>query len=76
MRGRFGDRCVQGDFDPALLVNGTPSSVREAAQAMVRELGGRGLIANLCEGLGGKEDPALVAAFVDAVHACDGGASA
>ena len=76
VRGRLGDRCVQGDFDPALLVNGTPSSVREAAQAMVRELGGRGLIANLCEGLGGKEDPALVAAFVDAVHACDGGASA
>jgi len=60
--------CLQGDFDPALLIDGTEESVRAAAEEMLDALGSEGLIANLKEGLGGKEDPKLVAAFIDAIH--------
>jgi len=60
--------CLQGNYDPKLLVDGTPESVAASANEMLRALGGKQFIANLCEGLGGKEDPKLVAALVDAVH--------
>ena len=60
--------CLQGSFDPLELVEGSPESVRAATHAMLERLGSRGLIANLCEGLSGKEKPELVSAFVDAVH--------
>ena len=66
---------AQGAFDPARLIaaNGaTEESVATEVGQMLDVLGGQKLIANLREGLGGKEDPALVAAFVDAVHACEG----
>ena len=61
--------CLQGDFDPALLVTGTEESVRAAVGEMLGAMGGQKLIANLKEGLGGKEKPELVHAFVEAVHA-------
>lgn len=62
---------LQGNYDPAELIeaNGkTVATVRESARAMLHELGPARLIANLGEGLGGKESPALVDAFVTAIH--------
>ena len=61
--------CLQGAFDPKLLVDGTEEEVVAATNLMLSRLGGQKLIANLCEGLGGKEKPELVDAFVKAVHA-------
>lgn len=68
-RDQFPGVCLQGSFDPALLVTGTPESVKQATNEMLDKLGPQLLIANLFEGLSGKEKPELVAAFVDAVHA-------
>mmetsp|Transcript_1814 Transcript_1814/g.3138 ORF Transcript_1814/g.3138 Transcript_1814/m.3138 type:complete len:433 (-) Transcript_1814:248-1546(-) len=68
---------VQGNLDVALLCGGdegataggnSPATVRAATQKLLEELGPQKLIANLGEGLMGKEDPVLVAAFIDAVH--------
>mmetsp|Transcript_45273 Transcript_45273/g.118823 ORF Transcript_45273/g.118823 Transcript_45273/m.118823 type:complete len:379 (-) Transcript_45273:345-1481(-) len=61
--------CLQGAFDPKVLIDGTEAEVVEATNAMLDALGGQKLIANLCEGLSGKEKPELVNAFVNAVHA-------
>jgi len=62
---------LQGNYDPAELIeaNGkTVETVNESALKMLKELGPERLIANLGEGLGGKESPELVEAFVNAIH--------
>jgi len=65
--------ALQGNFDPKWLrpsEGGTTEVVRREVQRMLDSLGQEhvGLIANLGEGLNGKESPELVAAFVDSVH--------
>jgi len=66
--GRAG---LQGNYDPRELVaaNGkTVDTVRQTASALLEALGPQRLIANLGEGLWGKESPELVNAFVEAIH--------
>jgi len=72
--------ALQGNFDPRFLRpddGGSVDIVRAEVQKMfdtlgpVEDYGGKdhpALIANLGEGLNGKESPELVEAFVDAVH--------
>ena len=71
-RSVAGGRCgLQGSYDPAELVeaNGkTTESVQETAKAYLETLGPQRLIANLGEGLGGKESPELVRTFIDTIH--------
>jgi uroporphyrinogen decarboxylase len=62
---------LQGNYDPAELIeaNGkTVETVQASARQMLQELGPQRLIANLGEGLGGKESTDLVDAFVTAIH--------
>jgi len=69
--GTGGAVALQGNYDPAELIeaNGkTAESVRSTAIQLSQELGPRNLIANLGEGLGGKESPELVKIFVDTIH--------
>jgi len=70
--------AVQGNFDVALLQAGasTVKQVEEAVSAMLDDFGTQGLVANLGEGLSGKEDPVLVAAFIDSVHSVSAVAAA
>ena len=71
-RALIGDNVsLQGNYDPQNLIPGegkTVETVRATAKQLLEELGPQRLIANLGEGLGGKESPELVKAFVDAIH--------
>jgi len=65
--------ALQGNYDPRELIEAedgskTPETVRQSVRDMLESLGPQKLIANLGEGLGGKESPALVKTFVDAIH--------
>ena len=65
--------ALQGNYDPRELIEDddgtkTPETVRRTAREMLESLGPQKLIANLGEGLGGKESTILVKAFVDAIH--------
>ena len=71
-RSVVGDNVsLQGNYDPRNLIPGEGKSVetvRQTARELLEDLGPQRLIANLGEGLGGKESPELVKAFVDAIH--------
>jgi uroporphyrinogen decarboxylase len=76
-RDIVGDRTgLQGNYDPRELIPDggdgksvkTVETVRETATELLKALGPQRLIANLGEGLGGKESPELVNAFVGAIH--------
>jgi uroporphyrinogen decarboxylase len=74
VRAILGENVVlQGNYDPHELIEDdegtkTPETVRQTAKEMLTALGPQKLIANLGEGLGGKESPRLVRTFVDAIH--------
>jgi len=59
---------VQGNLDPAMLVDGNRDEITEEVRRMVREFGGEGYIANLGAGLMGKEDPDLVEHYVNEIR--------
>mmetsp|Transcript_9003 Transcript_9003/g.13926 ORF Transcript_9003/g.13926 Transcript_9003/m.13926 type:complete len:316 (-) Transcript_9003:94-1041(-) len=74
---RTGDVSVQGNYDPKELILrkkdddtslNSAATVRASVKQMLTDLGPQRLIANLGEGLGGKESPMLVKAFVNAIH--------
>ena len=73
-RDVVGDRVsLQGNYNPRELIpdeegTKTPETVRQTVKEMLEALGPQRLIANLGEGLGGKESPDLVKVFVDSVH--------
>lgn len=67
-----GDRVgLQGNYNPRELIeenNKSPDTVRESAKVLIDDLGPQRLIANLGEGLSGKESPELVRVFIDTIH--------
>lgn len=73
-RDSVGDRvCLQGNYDPRELIEDeegtkTVETVRATARQMLEALHPQKLIANLGEGLGGKESTKLVDAFVNSIH--------
>lgn len=73
-RATVGDRSgLQGNYNPCELIKDeegtkTPETVRQTVREMLEALGPQRLIANLGEGLGGKESTELVKVFVDSVH--------
>ena len=67
----FRPASLQGNFDVNFLTPGSGSdsnTIKNEVSRMLEELGPQGLIANLGEGLTGKETPELVEVFVDSVH--------
>jgi len=74
IREIVGDRmALQGNYDPSELIEDaegtkTPETVRNTAREMLEALGTQKLIANLGEGLGGKESTKLVDVFVNSIH--------
>jgi len=69
-RAKLGDgQVVQGNIDPAILLpDSTPAAIEAEVASLLSDLAPGRLIANLGEGLGGKEDQGLVNLFVDEVH--------
>ena len=63
-------KAVQGNMDPAQLY-APAEEIKTAAAAMVRELGPRGLVANLGHGMYPDMCPEAVAAFVEGVHSVE-----
>lgn len=66
-----GHAGLQGNYDPRELIveNGkTTDTVKRTTIELLEALGPQRLIANLGEGLGGKESPELVNAFVESIH--------
>lgn len=61
---------VQGNIDVAVLheENGSVEQVEEAVRSLFADIGTQNLIANLGEGLTGKESPQLVKHLVDTIH--------
>ena len=60
---------VQGNLDVKYLQPGTTAEeLRDQVDKMLDDFGPQSLIANLGEGLQGKEDPVLVDAFINTVH--------
>jgi uroporphyrinogen-III decarboxylase len=74
VRDTFPDEAgLQGGFNPNELIDAkdgcnTRDTVRASARELLETLGPQRLIANLSEGLSGKESPVLVKAFVDSIH--------
>jgi uroporphyrinogen decarboxylase len=69
--------ALQGNLDPNLLMRSGDSEsdliadracITDRAHALVDQLGPQGLIANVCGGLTGKEDPELVSTFVSEIQ--------
>uniref|UniRef100_A0A7S3PZF6 Uroporphyrinogen decarboxylase (URO-D) domain-containing protein n=1 Tax=Chaetoceros debilis TaxID=122233 RepID=A0A7S3PZF6_9STRA len=76
-RDIVGDKTgLQGNYNPRELIPGvgedgedkTADTVRASAKQLLDDLGPQRLIANLGEGLGGKESPELVQVFIDTIH--------